>query len=532
MQRRTKAWLTSYRWKVPGRSQPPTVAATPPAPAAAVPVHAVQQESRLGPGPSADGCGHLHCALMIIKASSPQQQRTAAGGRPRGFVHFDQFCEFARTPARLPQAPALQPCINKGPTHNRNQTHKMNQTHTMNQTIQVAPATALAELAARAELAGGSLAEAAALVPAGLTRLCRGEEGQTGTCASSAALAEAVARLETWLIKTRGAELRKVKSSAAALRAVAHVAYAHARCDEEAAQMSGDCTATRRPSEAAVRIELPSEAFVGHVLGRNGRFVRRLLAEHNSVRRIHVQGGPLGGAELLIVAKEAGLQEDVEAVAVKVRYQVFTTIYQSWKYLAAASRGRRLAIYQSWKDLAAGLYAKNALGPHCIFSEDHQLVESYAMERVEIILESVWEEMRTATSEQVALTKQLSAEQNCSLELAFWCLQRAEWNYESASANCAVLLRPSDGVVAAYDERAAARVWEGMMTATSEQVDSTEHLSHELNCSLQLAFWCLQRAEWNSDRAFRMHEHIWSEIRHARLNGHAARRRQALQYVD
>ena len=70
--------------------------------------------------------------------------------------------------------------LNKGPTHNRNQTHNMNQTHTMNQAIQVAPATALAELAARAELAGGSLAEAAALVPAGLTRLCRGEEGQTG----------------------------------------------------------------------------------------------------------------------------------------------------------------------------------------------------------------------------------------------------------------------------------------------------------------------------------------------------------------
>ena len=169
MQRRTKAWLTSYRWKVPGRSQPPTVAATPPAPAAAVPVHAVQQEPRLGPGPSADGV----C------------------GRPRGFVHFAGPILTSFANSREPQ------------------------------------------------------------------------QGSPSTCASSAALAEAVARLETWLIKTRGAELRKVKSSAAALRAVAHVAYAHARCDEEAAQMSGDCTATRRPSEAAVRIELPSEAFVG-----------------------------------------------------------------------------------------------------------------------------------------------------------------------------------------------------------------------------------------------------------------------------
>ena len=72
---------------------------------------------------------------------------------------------------------------------------------------------------------------------------------------------------------------------------------------------------------------------------------------------------------------------------------------------------------------------------------------------------SVVEEMRTATSEHVAMTKQLSAEQSCTLELAFWHLQRAEWDYESASANCAVLLRPSDGVVAAYDERESAGVY-------------------------------------------------------------------------
>ena len=100
--------------------------------------------------------------------------------------------------------------------------------------------------------------------------------------------------------------------------------------------MSEDPTATRRPIEPAVEIELPSECFVGHILGRNGRLVRRLLAEHDRVCRIHAQG-----AKVLIVGKQHGLQEDVEAVAVKVRYQVFTTIYQSWKYLSAASRGRR-----------------------------------------------------------------------------------------------------------------------------------------------------------------------------------------------
>jgi len=43
------------------------------------------------------------------------------------------------------------------------------------------------------------------------------------------------------------------------------------------------------------------------------------------------------------------------------------------------------------------------------------------------------EEMRTATSEQVAMTKQLSAALSCSQELAFRCLQRAKWNYERAS---------------------------------------------------------------------------------------------------
>ena len=208
--------------------------------------------------------------------------------------------------------------------------------------IQVAPATALAELAARAELAGGSLAQAAALVPSGLLAQVRAaeKEGQTADwknrAASASHLAEAVARLETWLISTRGAELRKTKSSAAALRVVAHVAYAHARCSEEATEMSEDPTATRRPIAPAVEMELPSDSFVGHVVGRNGCFVRRLLAEHDSVCRIRVQG-----AKVRIVGKQEGLQEDVEAIAVKVRYQVFTTIYQSWKYLAAAARGRR-----------------------------------------------------------------------------------------------------------------------------------------------------------------------------------------------
>ena len=83
-------------------------------------------------------------------------------------------------------------------------------------------------------------------------------------------------------------------------------------------------------------MELPSDSFVGHVVGRNGCFVRRLLAEHDSVCRIRVQG-----AKVRIVGKQESLQEDVEAIAVKVRYQVFTTIYQSWKYLTAAARGRR-----------------------------------------------------------------------------------------------------------------------------------------------------------------------------------------------
>ena len=80
--------------------------------------------------------------------------------------------------------------------------------------IQVAPATALAELAARAELGRGSLAQGAALVPSGLLAEARAAEkvGQTDAwsnrAASAAPVAEAVARLETWLISTHGAELR------------------------------------------------------------------------------------------------------------------------------------------------------------------------------------------------------------------------------------------------------------------------------------------------------------------------------------
>ena len=73
MQRRTKAWLTSYRWKVPRRSQLPTVAATPPTPAAAVPVHAVHQEPMLGP--SADGCVTALCPYIGFDCG----QREGAG---------------------------------------------------------------------------------------------------------------------------------------------------------------------------------------------------------------------------------------------------------------------------------------------------------------------------------------------------------------------------------------------------------------------------------------------------------------------
>ena len=43
------------------------------------------------------------------------------------------------------------------------------------------------------------------------------------------------------------------------------------------------------------------------------------------------------------------------------------------------------------------------------------------------------EEMRTATSEQVATTKKLSAALSCSQELAFGCLHFVNWNYERAS---------------------------------------------------------------------------------------------------
>ena len=102
---------------------------------------------------------------------------------------------------RAQTRPAAQaPVCQEGQTDtgpDRSESAPLAMAHAAGFRIQVAPATALAELAARAELAGGSLAQAAALVPSGLLAQVRvaEKEGQTADwkkrAASASHLAEA-----------------------------------------------------------------------------------------------------------------------------------------------------------------------------------------------------------------------------------------------------------------------------------------------------------------------------------------------------
>lgn len=161
----------------------------------------------------------------------------------------------------------------------RNRTHGMQATiATQPHRVQVCPLAALAAVAARenAEACGRIPAQLLATLPA-------------PRCPPLACPPDAVARLEHWLCATRGCELRKAKSSAASLRAVAHVACVwlqptvHVPGIGIAPATGHLASATQRPPAPAKHgrlLDLPSRDFAGHLIGKGGKYVRPLLELH------------------------------------------------------------------------------------------------------------------------------------------------------------------------------------------------------------------------------------------------------------
>lgn len=105
----------------------------------------------------------------------------------------------------------------------------------------------------------------------------------TGALDISPCPPEALARLEAWLLSTRGVELSKAKSFDKALQSVAHVTYVW--LNDEAAQRVDGAVRRWSPAPPAPKPEtyrrqlvLPSACFAGHLIGRGGRWIRPLLA--------------------------------------------------------------------------------------------------------------------------------------------------------------------------------------------------------------------------------------------------------------
>jgi hypothetical protein len=86
--------------------------------------------------------------------------------------------------------------------------------------------------------------------------------GHVSTCPT-----EAAARLEAWLLSTRGAELRKAKSFDTALRSMAHATYVWSL---DATQPAGADDLTRRPETHLRHLSLPAGPPATHGHGRGG----------------------------------------------------------------------------------------------------------------------------------------------------------------------------------------------------------------------------------------------------------------------
>ena len=109
---------------------------------------------------------------------------------------------------------------------------------------------------------------------------CFGAKERASTCPP-----EAAARLEAWLLSTRGAELRKAKSLDTALRSMAPVTYV---LSLDATQPAVACDPTRRPQATHVLdLRLPDTGFAGHIIGRGGQFIKPLLERSPQVR-VHI----------------------------------------------------------------------------------------------------------------------------------------------------------------------------------------------------------------------------------------------------
>jgi hypothetical protein len=152
---------------------------------------------------------------------------------------------------------------------------------------------------------------------------------------------EAAARLEAWLLSTRGAELRKAKSLDTALRSMAHVTFVWSL---EATQPAVAFDPTRRPQETKnlCQFRLPDAAparrdgrngFAGHLIGRRGKFIKPLLERWPQVR-VRIEGDT--------VSVSGPLAADVELVANRLQRKVLAQLSDSNAIIARERERERL----------------------------------------------------------------------------------------------------------------------------------------------------------------------------------------------
>lgn len=128
---------------------------------------------------------------------------------------------------------------------------------------------------------------------------------------------EAVARLEAWLLSTRGAELRKAKCLDTALRSMAHVTCVWSL---DATQPTVAYDLTRRPEKPEThlrQLRLPDAEFAGHIIGRDGKFIKALLKRWPQLR-VQIHGdtvsviGPLADVEFVADRLQGKVQAETE----------------------------------------------------------------------------------------------------------------------------------------------------------------------------------------------------------------------------
>ena len=145
-------------------------------------------------------------------------------------------------------------------------------------------------------------------------------------------VAKAGARVARWLVETRGSELRKSNSAESALRGLAHVSVVWTATPPAEGDFALESTlrtltkcklCTSAPCVCvALKLLLPRDFKLGHLIGSRGRFLRPLLLLHPHARVLFGMGQPDAGgiaAPLDVSVDIEGSADDVHALAASLR---------------------------------------------------------------------------------------------------------------------------------------------------------------------------------------------------------------------